>query len=184
METSPAIDLSAQPDTVRWNSHPHAHAQHHPVSLPVQDATLHAVDSNGMSYHANPYNMDSNARAMSYPLENTQLVTSQPMQMSGYTTPTSHPSPHPSEYQRHVSVPVNVLPPTSSSGHHHSHHPVAASYQSYAHPGHQGYVPQASHPDDIHQMIATAPHPQSHQMMGGDQAHMMYHMQPNMKIEH
>src|SRR5207244_2895128 len=94
----------------RWSPHPHAHQQHHPVSMAVQDPSLHSVESSGMSY-PNPYGLDSNTRAMSYPLENTQLVTSQPMQtMTGYGTPTSNPSPHPPEYQRHMSVSMNAPP--------------------------------------------------------------------------
>jgi hypothetical protein len=182
IETPPTLgDGSGPQDTVRWSPHPHTHQQqHHPVSLP-QDPSLHAVDSTGMSYPS-PYGMDSNSRALSYPLENTQLVTSQPMQMTGYGTPTSNPSPHPSEYQRHLSLPMNSQPPPGHPAHQHMHQQQAPpSYSSYPNAGHQGYVPQASHPGEM-QMMAPAPHSQS-QMMN-EQGHMMYHMPPNMKVEH
>lgn len=152
-----------------WNSHPSAHQQHQPVSISVQDPSLHAVESGSISYPS-PYGLDNNSRAMSYPLENATLVTSQPMQMGGYNTPTSNPSPHPSEYQRHMSLPMNAAQPAT---HPHPH--------AYASSGHQGYVPQASHPGEM-QMMAPAPHPQA-QMMG-EQGQMMYHMPPNMKVEH
>jgi hypothetical protein len=163
---SPHIE---QPPT-SWNSHHSAHQPHQPVSLPVQDPSMHAVDSGNMSYPS-PYGMDSNSRAMSYPLENPSLGTSQPMQMGGYNTPTSNASPHPSEYQRHMSVPMNPPPP---SGHPSHPHP-------YANSGHHGYVPQSSHPGDMHLMAPT-----QHQQpqMIGEQGQMMYHMPPNMKVEH
>jgi hypothetical protein len=185
IETPPTLgDGSGPQDTVRWSPHPHTHQQqHHPVSLP-QDPSLHAVDSTGMSYPS-PYGMDGNSRALSYPLENTQLVTSQPMQMTGYGTPTSNPSPHPSEYQRHLSLPMNSQPPPGHPAHQHMHQQqqqqAPPSYSSYPNAGHQGYVPQASHPGEM-QMMAPAPHSQS-QMMN-EQGHMMYHMPPNMKVEH
>jgi hypothetical protein len=160
---SPHID---QP-TANWSTH---HSAHQPVSLPVQDPSMHAVDSGNLSYPS-PYGMDSNSRAMSYPLESAPLVTSQPMQMGGYNTPTSNPSPHPSDYQRHVSVPMNAPPPSG-----HPSHP-----NPYASSGHQGYVPQTSHPSDMHLMASTQ-HPQP-QMMG-EQGQMMYHLPPSMKVEH
>lgn len=156
-----------QPPT-SWSPHPSAHQPHPSVSLPVQDPSMHAVESGSMSYPS-PYGLDNNARAMSYPLENTALVTSQPMQMGGYNTPTSNPSPHPSEYQRQMSVPMNA-PPTAHPPHAHP----------YPNPGHQAYVPQASHPGEM-QMMAPAPHAQP-QMMS-EQGQMMYHI-PNMKVEH
>ncbi|KAF2737127.1 hypothetical protein EJ04DRAFT_561773 [Polyplosphaeria fusca] len=146
-----------QDAAVRWSPHPNAHQQH------VQDSSL------GMPY-PNPYSMDSNSRAMSYPLENAQLVTSQPMSMTGYGTPTSNPSPHP-EYQRHMSVPMNT---------HHGHaHPQQAPPPYSTYPA-QGYVPQASHPGEIQMMAPAHPPPQ----MMGDQGHMVYHLPPNMKVEH
>ena len=163
---SPHIE---QPQT-NWNTHHSAHQPHQQGAIPVQDPSMHAVESGNMSYPS-PYGMDGNSRAMSYPLENASLVTSQPMQMGGYSTPTSNPSPHPSEYQRHMSVPMNPPPPTGHSSHPHP----------YANSGHQGYVPQSSHPGDMHLMAPTQ-HPQP-QMMN-EQGQMMYHMQPNMKVEH
>ncbi|KAH7138361.1 hypothetical protein B0J11DRAFT_475915 [Dendryphion nanum] len=190
VENPPTMgEVTAQQDGVRWSPHPsHPHQQHHAVSLPVQDGTLHAVDSHAMSYPS-PYGMDSNGRAMSYPLENAQLVTSQPMHMTGYGTPTSNPSPHPSEYQRHMSVPMNAQPPAPHTPHQHQHQhphshpppPGPGHYQAYPNPGHHGYVPQVSHPGEM-QMMAPAPHAQP-QMMN-DQPHMMYHIPQNMKVEH
>ncbi|PSN66903.1 hypothetical protein BS50DRAFT_600503 [Corynespora cassiicola Philippines] len=185
VETPPTLgEVSAPQDPVRWSPHPAAHQQqqqqHHPASLAVQDPSLHAVDSAAMSYPS-PYGMDSNARAMSYPLENTSLVTSQPMQMTGYGTPTSNPSPHPAEYQRHLSLPMNAPPQPGHAPHGHPQQQPPSAYSPYPNSAHQGYVPQASHPGDM-QMMAPAPHPQS-QMMG-EQGHMMYHMAPNMKVEH
>ena len=148
-----------------WNTHPSGHQAHPTVSISIPEPTLHAVEN--VSYPS-PYGMDNNARSMSYPLESTTLVTSQPTQMGGYSTPTSNPSPHPSEYQRHVSVPMNAAPA-------HSSHP-----HSYPNQGHQGYVPQSTHPSDM-QMMAPAPQSQ----MMGEQGQMMYHhMQPHMKVEH
>ncbi|KAF2638257.1 hypothetical protein P280DRAFT_456127 [Massarina eburnea CBS 473.64] len=152
-----------------WNSLPPAHQSHPTVSISIPEPSMHAVEN--VSYPS-PYGMENNARAMSYPLENTSLVTSQPMQMGGYSTPTSNPSPHPNEYQRHMSVPMNAPPPA------HPPHPHAHAYSNQSH---QGYAPQSSHPGDM-QMMAPAPHPQS-QMMG-EQGQMMYHMQPHMKVEH
>jgi hypothetical protein len=153
-----------------WNSHPSAHTPQSAVSLSVPDASLHAVDSGSMPYPA-PYAMDHNTRAMSYPLENTSLVTSQAMQMGGYSTPTSNPSPHTSEYHRQMSVPMNAPPPAGHAPHQHP----------YSSPAHHGYVPQASHPGDMH-MMAPAAHPQSH--MVNEQGQMMYHIPPHMKVEH
>ncbi|KAF1998622.1 hypothetical protein P154DRAFT_438686 [Amniculicola lignicola CBS 123094] len=178
VENSPNLgEVSNQQDGVRWSPHPGVHHQQHSVSLPVQDPSLHAVDTTGMSYPS-PYGMDSNNRAMSYPLENPRLVTSQPMQMTGYNTPTSNPSPHPSEYQQHLSLPMNTHPQAP-----HPPHPQqqAAPYSPYSAPQHQNYVPQVSHPGDM-QMMAPASHQQP-QMMG-EHGHIMYHMAPNMKVEH
>lgn len=150
-----------------WNAHPSAHPAHPTVSISVPDSSLHAVEP--VSYPS-PYGMENNARSMSYPLENASLVTSQPMQMGGYSTPTSNPSPHPVEYQRHMSVPMNAPPPANSSQHAHG----------YPSQGHQGYVPQTSHSGEM--MMAPATHSQS-QMMN-EHGQMMYHMQPHMKVEH
>ncbi|KAF2471111.1 uncharacterized protein BDR25DRAFT_224657 [Lindgomyces ingoldianus] len=174
-------DVSGPQDAVRWSPHPHGHQQHHSVSLPVQDPSLHAVDSSGMSY-PNPYSMDSSARAMSYPLENTHLVTSQPMQMTGYGTPTSNPSPHHPEYQR-LNVPMNAHQPPPHPAHQHQHQQQQAPspYPNFQSHGPQGYVPQGSHQGEM-QMMTQSPHPQPPMM--GEQGHMMYHMPPNMKVEH
>jgi hypothetical protein len=172
-------DIPNPPDAVRWSPHPSQHSQHsqhHPVTMAVPEGALHAIDTSGMSY---PYVVDSNSRAMSYPLENSQLVASQSMQqMTGYGTPTSNPSPHPQDYQRPMSVPVN--PPQSAIHPSHPHTPQQAHspYQAYA--SHQAFPPQVSHPGDM-QMMAQAPHAQS-QMMS-DQGAMMYHMQSNMKMD-
>ncbi|KAF2656910.1 hypothetical protein K491DRAFT_595950 [Lophiostoma macrostomum CBS 122681] len=175
-------DVPNQQDTVRWSPHPHAHPQHHPVSMPVQDPSLHAMESSGMSY-PNPYSLDSNARAMSYPLENPQLVTSQPMQMTGYGTPTSTHSPHPSDYQRHMSVPMHAHP---QAPHHPHQHPQqqapSGPYPAFPSAPHQTFAPQGSHPGEMQHMMAPAPHP--HQQMMGEQPHMMYQMPPNLKVEH
>jgi hypothetical protein len=165
---------ATHPESVRWSPHPSAHPQHHPVSMPVQDPSIHSVESSGMSYPS-PYGMESNARAMSYPLENPSLVTSQPMPMSGYGTPTSHASPHPSDYQRHMSVPMNHQPP-------HQQQHTSASYTSYPSGPHQNYAPQVTHPGDMSMMAHTS-HPQA-QMMNEQGQHIVYHMQPNMKVEH
>lgn len=152
-----------------WSPHPSAHPSQHSVSLSVPDASLHAVDSGSMPYPA-PYTMDHNTRAMSYPLENASLVTSQAMQMGGYSTPTSNPSPHTSEYHRPMSVPMNTGPP---AGHAHQH--------TYSSPSHHGYVPQSSHPGEMH-MMAPAQHSQPH--MINEQGQVMYHLPPHMKVEH
>lgn len=184
VETSSTMGEVPAPhhESVRWSPHPSAHPQHHSVPMPVQDS-VHAPESTGMSYPS-PYGMEGNARSMSYPLENpASLVTSQPMQMSGYGTPTSHPSPHPSEYQRHMSVPMgHPQAPSQSHQHAHSQQPTSAPYSPYGSAGHQGYVPQVSHPGEM-PMMAHAPHHQP-QMMSEQGQHMMYHMQPNMKPEH
>jgi hypothetical protein len=168
-------------ESMRWSPHPSAHPQHHPQSMSVQDPSIHAVEASGMSYPS-PYGMESNARAMSYPLENPTLVTSQPMAMSGYGTPTSHPSPHPSEYQRHMSAPMNHQPMPSQGPHSQPQQHTSAPYTSYPNGPHQGYASQVSHPGEM-SMMAHAPHPQA-QMMGEQGQHMVYHMQPNMKVEH
>lgn len=155
-----------------WSQHPSAHQQHQQVSISGQDPSLHAVESGNISYPS-PYGLDNNSRAMSYPLENASLVTTQPMQMSGYGTPTSNPSPHPQEYQRHMSLPMN--PPQQGP------HPPHPHQHQYSGPVHQGYMPQASHPGEM-QMMAPAAHQQP-QMMS-EQGQMMYHMPSNMKVEH
>ena len=177
-------EVSSQQDTVRWSPHPHAHPQHHSVSMPVQDPSLHAMDTQGMTY-PNPYGMDSSARSMSYPLENPQLVTSQPMQMTGYGTPTSAHSPHPSDYQRHMSVPMHAHahpPPHASHSHPQQQQGPAGPYPTFPTGAPQGYAPQGSHPGEMQHMMAPAPHPPP-QMMS-EQSHMMYQMPPNMKVEH
>jgi hypothetical protein len=171
----PSMEAPHQ-ESVRRSPHPSSHPQHHLVSMPVQDPSIHAVESSGILYPS-PYGMESNARAMSYPLENPTLVTSQPMAMSGYGTPTSIPSPHPSDYQRHMSAPMNHQPP-----HPQTQQYTSAPYASYSNVPHQGYAPQVSYPGDM-SMMARAPHPQA-QMMGEQGQHMVYHMQPNMKVEH
>ncbi|KAH4080426.1 hypothetical protein HBI80_140330 [Parastagonospora nodorum] len=168
-------------ESVRWSPHPSAHPQHHPVSMPVQDPSIHPVESSGMSYPS-PYGMEGNTRAMSYPLENPPLVTSQPMAMSGYGTPTSHSSPHPSDYQRHMSAPMNHQAMSGQSSHPQAQQHTSTPYASYSNAPHQGYAPQVSHPGDM-SMMAHAPHPQN-QMMSEQGQHMVYHMQPNMKVEH
>lgn len=165
-------------ESVRWSPHP-SHPQHHQVSMPVQDPSVHAVEAPGMSYPS-PYGMESNARAMSYPLENASLVTSQPMPISGYGTPTSHPSPHPSEYQRHMSVPMHHQSAPVQGPPQHSQHHTSAPY-SYSVAPQQNYATQGSHNNEMPMM--HAPHQQP-QMMTEQGSHMMYHMQPNMKVEH
>lgn len=167
---------STHQESVRWSPHPSNHPQHHPVSMPVQDPSIHAVESSGMSYPSS-YGMESNARAMSYPLENPTLVTSQPMSMSGYGTPTSHASPHPSEYQRHMSAPMNHQPPHAQQQQH-----APPTYTSYPSGPAQNYAPQVTHSGEM-AMMAHAPHPQA-QMMNEQGQHIVYHMQPNMKVEH
>jgi hypothetical protein len=164
-------------DSVRWNAHPSSHPQHHPVSMPLPESSIHTVESSGMSYPS-PYGMESNARAMSYPLETPSLVTSQPMSMSAYGTPTSHASPHPSDYQtRHMSAPMNhqAMPSQPSQQH------APTSYASYPGGPHQSYAPQASHPGEM-SMMAQNSHGQ--QMINEQGQHIVYHMQPNMKVEH
>jgi hypothetical protein len=134
-----------------WNGLPQSHQANPTVSISIPNPSLHSGEP--VSY-PNSYGMENNARAMSYPLENSSLVTSQSMQMGGYNTPpTSNPSPHPDSYQRHMSVPMNAPPPAPHGPHQHPH--------SYSSQGHQGYVPQSSHPGDL-QMMAHSPHPQSH----------------------
>ncbi|KAJ4333698.1 hypothetical protein N0V87_007454 [Didymella glomerata] len=172
-EAPAPMDVSSSHHDARWSPHPSSHPQHHAVSM-AEHPSVHAVEP-----YPSPYGMESNARAMSYPLDNAPLVTSQPMQMTGYGTPTSHPSPHPSEYQRHMSVPMNHQAPPQ---HPHAQQQTSAPYPAYAHPG---YAPQVSHPGEM-PMMAHAPHshPQAQpQMMGEPGQHMMY-MQPNMKVEH
>jgi hypothetical protein len=168
-------------ESVRWSTHPAPHPQHHAVTLPVQDSSIHTVESSGMSYPS-PYGMESNARAMSYPLETPSLVTSQPMSMPGYGTPTSHASPHPSDYQRHMSAPMNHQTMPAQPPHAQAPQHAPTSYTSYPSGGHQNYAPQVTHPGDMSMMAHTA-HGQA-QMMNEQGQHMVYHMQPNMKVEH
>ncbi|KAL5377040.1 hypothetical protein PMIN06_011351 [Paraphaeosphaeria minitans] len=153
-----------------WSSHPSAHPSQHPVSLSVPESSLHAVESGSMSYPTQ-YSMDHNTRAMSYPLENASLVTSQAMQIGGYNTPTSNPSTHSSDYHRQMSVPMHNAPPAG-----HGQHP-----HSYSSPAHHTYVRQSSHPGEMH-MMAPGSHQQSH--MVNEQGQMMYHLPPHMKVEH
>ncbi|KAF2023829.1 hypothetical protein EK21DRAFT_80041 [Setomelanomma holmii] len=168
-------------EPARWNPHPPPHQQHHAVSMTVQDPSIHAIDNSGMSYPS-PYGMESNARAMSYPLENPTLVTSQPqpMPMSGYGTPTSHPSPHPSEYQRHMSVPMSHQPMPSQAQHQQPQQHTSAPYTSYPGSQHQGYPPQVTHPGEM-SMMADAPH--RHNMMNEQNQHIHYPKQPYIKVE-
>jgi hypothetical protein len=56
------------------------------------------------------------------------------------------------------------------------------SYTSYPSGPHQSYAPQASHPGEM-SMMAHTPHGQA-QMINEQGQHMVYHMQPNMKVEH
>jgi hypothetical protein len=173
-------DMQAQHhEAVRWSPHPSVvHSQHHPVSIPVQDPPVHAVETSGTNYPG-PYGVESNARAMSYPLENPSMITSQPMPMSGYGTPTSHASPHPSDYQRHISVPMSHQTVPQQGPYAHPPHHTSTPYTSYPNPPHQGYAPQVSHPE----MMVHTPHPQA-QMINEQGQHIVYHMQPNMKVEH
>lgn len=164
----------------RWSPHPN-HPQHHQVSMPVQDPSVHAVEQTGMSYPS-PYGMESNTRAMSYPLENASMVTSQqPIPMSGYATPTSHHSPHTSEYPRHMSVPMHHQNAPGQGPPQHQQQPTSAPYTSYPIAPQQGYAPQVSHAEQMPMMHAQ--HPQA-QMMDSQGQHIIYHMQPNMKVEH
>ncbi|KAH8723207.1 hypothetical protein GQ44DRAFT_620929 [Phaeosphaeriaceae sp. PMI808] len=175
----PPMGEAPHSESVRWSPHPLGHSQHHAGSLPVQDSSIHAVEPTGMSYPS-PYSLESNARAMSYPLETPTLVTSQPMPMSGYGTPTSHPSPHPSDYQRQMSLPMNHQSMPAHTPHQQQH--TSAPYTSYPSAPHQGYTSQqVSHAGEI-PMMAHAPH--QAQMMGEQGQHMVYHMQSNMKVEH
>ncbi len=143
-EAPAPMDVSTPHHDARWSPHPSSHPQHHGVSM-AEHPSVHAVEA-----YPSSYGMESNARAMSYPLDNAPLVTSQPMQMTGYGTPTSHPSPHASEYQRHMSLPMNhQVPPQSQHPHAHAQQQTSAPYPSYAH---QGYAPQVSHPGDMPMM--------------------------------
>jgi hypothetical protein len=184
VDTPPAMGevQAPQHEGVRWSPHPsHAQQQHHQVSMPVQDASVHAVEQPNMSYPS-PYVMESNARAMSYPLENASMVTSQPMPMSGYGTPTSHPSPHASEYQRHMSVPMHHQPVQGQGPPQHQQHHTSAPYGSYPVGPQQGYPPQVSHGSEMPMMHAQ--HGQS-QMMNEQGQHIIYQpYQSNMKVEH
>jgi hypothetical protein len=139
------------------------------------------MESN-MSYPAS-YGLDNHGRAMSYPLENQQLITSQPMQMTGYGTPTSARSPHPSDYPR-PGMSLNAHPPSQHPVHHQQHpqqQTAPPAYPPFPQPGQQNFVPQASHPGDMPPM--GAPHQQQQPM--SEQGHMMYQQYPsNMKVEH
>lgn len=189
-------DAPGPQDSCRWTPQHHSQPSHPSVSIPVQDPALHAMDSTGMPY-SSPYNMDNNARALSYPLDNPQLVTSQPMHMTGYNTPISARSPHPSDYQRQLGMPMNPHSPAPHQPHQHQHqhqqqqqhqHPQQAPQTQYPHftnPPPQSFVPQTSHPGDMQPLQPLMSlHGQS-QMMN-DQGHIMYqHYPPNsMKLEH
>ncbi|CAO2657891.1 Nn.00g071510.m01.CDS01 [Neocucurbitaria sp. VM-36] len=179
--SSPHVDTPPTMGEVqgRWSPHPN-HPQHHTVSMPVQDPSVHAVESTVISYPS-PYGMESNARAMSYPLENATMVTSQPMPMSGYDAPTSHHSSHTSDYQRHMSVPMHHQNAPGQGPPQHQQQPTSAPYPSYPLAPQQGYPPQVSHTEQMPMMHAQ--HSQN-QMMNEQGQHIIYHMQPNMKVEH
>ena len=151
LEASVLSDISGPPDTVRWSPHPHSHQ--HPTSLPVPDSPLHAVDSH-LPYS---YVLDTSGRPMQYQMESQPMV-SQPM--SGYGTPTSNPSPHPPEFQRHLTIQLATA--------------QQPQYPSYSTHSHHGYLPTSTHPGEM----AMMPQP-----MMGEQGHIMYHMNPNMKSE-
>ncbi|CBX97763.1 hypothetical protein LEMA_P091720.1 [Plenodomus lingam JN3] len=179
--SSPHVDPTpAMGDVQRWSPHPN-HPQHHQVSMPVQDASIHAVEPSNMAYPGT-YGMESNTRAMSYPLENPPMVTSQPMTMSSYGTPTSHPSPHTSEYQRHMSVPMHHQSAPGQGAAQHGQQHTSAPY-SYPVGQQQSYAPQVSHANDMPMMHAQH---QQNQMMNEQGQHIMYqhHMSSNMKVEH
>lgn len=180
VDTPPAMGEAPHHESVRWSPHPN-HPQHHAVSMPVQDPSIHAAEATSMTY-PNPYGMESNARAMSYPLETASLVTSQPMAMSGYATPTSHHSPHPSDYQRHMSVPMHHQSAQGQGPSQHQQQPTSAPYSSYPVVPQQSYAPPVSHPEQM-PLMQHPQHAQT-QMMNEQGQHMMYHMQPNMKVEH
>jgi hypothetical protein len=170
VDTPPMVE-APHLDSARWSPHP-SHPQHHTVSMAVQDPSIHAVES-PMSYPS-PYGMESNARAMSYPLESAPLVTSQSLPMSGYATPTSHHSPHPSDYQRHMSVPMHHQ---GAPGQGPPQYPTSAPYTSYPVAPQSGYATPVSHSEQMPLMQQTP-------MMNDQGPHLMYHMQSNMKIEH
>jgi hypothetical protein len=184
VDTPPAMGevQAPQHESVRWSPHPGHPQQHHQVSMPVQDPSVHAVEQPNMSYPS-PYVMESNTRSMSYPLENANMVTSQPMPMSGYGTPTSHPSPHASEYQRHMSVPMHHQAVQGQGPPQHQQHHTSAPYGSYPVGPQQGYPPQqVNHSGDMSMM-----HPQhgQTQMMSEQGQHIVYQpYQSNMKVEH
>lgn len=187
--SSPHVDTSSalgdvhasQHEGVRWSPHPN-HAQHHPVSMTVQDSSIHAVDTPSIAYPGS-YGMEGNARAMSYPLENPPILTSQSMSMSGYGTPTSHPSPHNSDYQRHISVPMHHQSAPGQGSSQHAQHHTSAPYSTYPLSQQQAYSPQVSHANDMPMMHAQ--HSQG-RMMSEQAPHMMYqhHLPSNMKVEH
>ncbi|KAF2198704.1 hypothetical protein GQ43DRAFT_377993 [Delitschia confertaspora ATCC 74209] len=191
VETPPPMaNVSGSSDMGQWNHHPTPHSQHPSVSMGVPDPSaqsLHPLNTSGLPYNA--YIVDSNTRAMSYPLENAQLVSSQPMQqMTGYGTPISNSSPHPQDYQRPMGQanlpyqqqqqqqqqtnPAYQQPQTNQP-----HQQANSPYQAYPSHEQQIFHPQVSHPGEM-QMMAPAPHAQP-QMMEG-QGTMTYHqMQPN-----
>ncbi|KAF2277898.1 uncharacterized protein EI97DRAFT_374526 [Westerdykella ornata] len=188
--TPTMVEVPVASDAVPWPQ-PRSQSSHQPGTMPMPDQPLQALDSTAMSY-PNPYGMDNNARSLSYPFENPQLVTSQPMQAAGYSTPTSARSPHPSDFQRH-HMSLSAYPPGP--------HPAAQQpqqqgaqtpYSAFPPQAHQSFVPQASHPGDMQPLMA--PHPQAPPM--AEPSHMMYqqyppnikvdqpHYPPNMKLDH
>lgn len=150
VDTSPAMCKVQVPQQEggRWSPHLGHPQQHHQLSMPVQDPSAHAVEQPNMSYPS-PYVMESNARAMSHPLENASTVTSQPMPMPGYGSPTSHSLPHTSRYQRHMSVPMHRRLVTGQGPPQHQQYHTFAPYGSYTVGPQQGYASQVSHGNDV-----------------------------------
>lgn len=132
---------------------PHPHSHQHSTSLPVPDSPLHAVDSSHLPYS---YVLDTSGRPMQYQMESQPMVS---QSMSGYGTPTSNPSPHPPEFHRHLTLQLAT---------------AQQPQYSYTTHSHQGYLPTSTHPGEM----AMMPQP-----MMGEQGHIMYHMNPNMKTE-
>lgn len=171
-------NVPPQPETVRWNQPPPPH----PASMSIQDPSLQSMDQSSVPYSTG-YPMDTSGRAMSYPLENQQIVTSQPMPMTSYSTPTSARSPHPVDYPRPMSLPL--AGPTSAPHHQHQQqHPHPHSqpqppqapqtpYSSYSAPTQPTFVsPPNHHPGEMQPMMSPHHH-QSHML--GEQGPMMYH---------
>jgi hypothetical protein len=77
---------------------------------------------------------------------------------------------------------MNHQPMPSQAPHQQPQQHTSAPYTSYPNGPHQGYPPQVSHPGEM-AMMTHAPHSQS-QMMNEQGQHIVYHMQPNMKVEH